>query len=138
MEDVDTPRVQSGAAPHILKTLEKFGFQWDGEVLYQSTRNEAYGKAFEMLRAAGHANPCGCNRRDTGERYRGACREVLAPKSTRSWRVRTSQESISFIDRVQGSQTQDVEDYCGDFVILRTDGFLPISLPSWWTIGNKV
>lgn len=128
MEDVDAPRVQPGAAPHILQTLEKFGFEWDGEVLYQSTRNKAYRKALETLRAAGHAYPCGCNRRDMGERYRGTCREGLGGRSTRSWRVRTSHEPISFMDRIQGSQTQDVEDYCGDFVILRADGIFAYQL----------
>jgi len=36
MEDIDTPRVVKGSADNILNCLEVFGFEWDGEVLYQS------------------------------------------------------------------------------------------------------
>ncbi|MDJ0882204.1 MAG: glutamate--tRNA ligase family protein, partial [Gammaproteobacteria bacterium] len=42
MEDVDTPRVVEGSVDDILFTLEAFGFEWDGEVLYQSQRFYAY------------------------------------------------------------------------------------------------
>jgi glutamyl-Q tRNA(Asp) synthetase len=128
MEDVDVPRVQPGAALHILQTLEKFGFEWDGEVVYQSARTAAYREVSAMLCAAGHVYPCGCNRKDTGERYRGTCRAGLSGKSPRSWRVRTSHEPITFIDRMQGLQMQNVEDYCGDFVILRADGLFAYQL----------
>ena len=41
IEDIDTPRVVPGCAAEILRTLETFGFEWDGEVLYQSTRRDA-------------------------------------------------------------------------------------------------
>jgi glutamyl-Q tRNA(Asp) synthetase len=130
MEDVDAPRVQPGAARDILETLERFGFEWDGEVLYQSARKYAYLEAFESLRNAGHVYPCGCSRKDVAEhqRYAGTCRSGLDGKSPRAWRVRTSPEPISFIDRVQGLQTQDVEDYCGDFVVLRADGLFAYQL----------
>jgi glutamyl-Q tRNA(Asp) synthetase len=40
MEDLDKPREVAGAANHILNTLEKFGLEWDGEVVYQSTRSK--------------------------------------------------------------------------------------------------
>jgi len=38
IEDVDPPRVVAGAADDILRTLEAFGFEWDGPVMYQSRR----------------------------------------------------------------------------------------------------
>jgi glutamyl-Q tRNA(Asp) synthetase len=34
MEDLDTERTQKGAASQILRDLERFGFQWDGVVIY--------------------------------------------------------------------------------------------------------
>ena len=55
IEDVDTPRNQPGAANGILRTLEYYGFEWDGPVLYQSSRFEAYQAAIEQLRAGGRA-----------------------------------------------------------------------------------
>jgi glutamyl-Q tRNA(Asp) synthetase len=45
MEDVDTPRNVPGAADDILKTLEAYGFEWVGAVLWQSRRFDAYAAA---------------------------------------------------------------------------------------------
>ena len=45
IEDVDAPRVVPDAADAILRTLEGFGFEWDGEVWRQSRRGEAYRDA---------------------------------------------------------------------------------------------
>jgi len=65
MEDLDTPRNVSGADADILRTLEHFGFEWDGPVLYQSTRLDAYRTALDQLRRGGHAYPCSCTRATT-------------------------------------------------------------------------
>ena len=53
MEDLDTPRNVPGAAGSILRVLEAFGFEWDGEVIYQSGRNDIYRAALEQLSAQG-------------------------------------------------------------------------------------
>ncbi|HWE50153.1 MAG TPA: glutamate--tRNA ligase family protein [Bryobacteraceae bacterium] len=50
IEDLDGPRTAKGAAADILRTLERFRFEWDGEVIYQSTRAEAYEEALEKLK----------------------------------------------------------------------------------------
>src|ERR1700692_4776370 len=60
MEDIATPRNVPGAACDILRTLERFGLEWDGPVLYQSTRIDAYETALGSL----NAFPCGCSRKD--------------------------------------------------------------------------
>jgi glutamyl-Q tRNA(Asp) synthetase len=65
MEDIDTPRVVPGADADILRTLERFGFEWDGPVLYQSTRLEAYREALEQLQRGGFVYPCSCSRTTT-------------------------------------------------------------------------
>ncbi|HBB69634.1 MAG TPA: tRNA glutamyl-Q(34) synthetase GluQRS, partial [Geobacter sulfurreducens] len=59
MEDLDTPRVVPGMADDILRTLECLGFDWDGDIMRQSRRADAYGAALQRLLAAGHAYPCG-------------------------------------------------------------------------------
>ena len=123
IEDIDTPRVQPGAADDILRTLAGFGLQWDGPVMYQSTRTEVYRAALDQLRRTGHAYPCACSRKEAGDRYPGTCRSgVPQGRTGRAWRIRTSAEPVCFEDRVQGRQCQNVEDYCGDFVALRADG----------------
>ncbi len=102
MEDVDRPREMPGAADAILADLEFFGFQWDGPVMYQSQRTDAYREALEQLKAADAVYPCGCSRKEIeGDQYPGTCSHGLPPgKVARAWRVRGE----------------------GDFVVLRADG----------------
>jgi glutamyl-Q tRNA(Asp) synthetase len=121
MEDLDTPRVVPGAADDILRTLERFGLQWDGPVLYQSSRIEAYEAALENLRARGLVFPCICSRKDVGERYPGTCRKGAKPGRT-SWRFQAGPATVAFVDRRLGTQSQNVEEYVGDFVLKRADG----------------
>ena len=70
IEDVDTPRVVAGAADAILRALEAFGFTWDGPVVWQSRRTEAYRAALERLRADGRLYACTCSRKDIAARAR--------------------------------------------------------------------
>lgn len=34
MEDLDTPRVVAGSADEILAALQRYGLQWDGDVVF--------------------------------------------------------------------------------------------------------
>ena len=132
MEDLDAPRMQPGAAALILRTLERLGLEWDGEVLYQSRRATLYQAALARLADCTYA--CGCTRReiadsslglaaDGAQIYPGTCRAGLPPgKAARAIRVRTRAGAVEFRDRLQGLQRQDVETEVGDFVLLRADG----------------
>ncbi|MEN3110402.1 tRNA glutamyl-Q(34) synthetase GluQRS [Uliginosibacterium paludis] len=133
MEDVDAPRTQPGAADHILRQLEAFGFEWDGEVLWQSQRLEAYQHSLDQLCQRGLAYPCGCSRREIADsalrapdgslRYPGTCREGLpAGRSPRAWRCRTDAALIEWQDALQGLQHERLAESTGDFVLLRADG----------------
>ena len=50
MEDLDRAREVRGAADGILRTLERFGLEWDGEVRVQSSRTRTYAGALDALR----------------------------------------------------------------------------------------
>jgi glutamyl-Q tRNA(Asp) synthetase len=140
MEDVDTPRNVAGAADVILSTLEAFGFEWDGPVLYQSSRFEAYAAALEKLKCAGLAYGCACSRKeiadsatrpavDGGLAYPGTCRNGLPPgKAARAWRLRVNDEEIAFDDRLQGRVAQHLDSDVGDFVLRRADGLFAYQL----------
>jgi glutamyl-Q tRNA(Asp) synthetase len=131
MEDLDTPRVVPGAADEILRALEACGMQWDGAIVSQSKRTDAYHAELHRLRAAGLVYACACSRREIadsalsgieGPVYPGTCRNGLAPgKTVRAWRINTRGAEIGFDDAVQGHVQQNLETDIGDFVLLRAD-----------------
>lgn len=63
IEDIDPPREVQGAAAGFLTTLELFGFEWDGEVVYQHQRTRLYQDALAQLVRDGFAYRCVCSRR---------------------------------------------------------------------------
>jgi len=141
IEDVDRPRCQPGATDDILRTLEAYGFAWDGEVLYQSRRDEAYRTALEKLHALGRVFPCACRRSELADSqiarlagdgaviYPGTCRAGLPPgRTARAWRLRVDAARIAFDDTVQGGITQDLAHDAGDFLLLRADGLFAYQL----------
>ena len=67
MEDPDPPREQPGAADSILRTLEACGLRWDGAVMHQSRRGDAYAAALARLQAQGLVYPCACTRREIAD-----------------------------------------------------------------------
>jgi glutamyl-Q tRNA(Asp) synthetase len=53
IEDIDPLREIPGAAAEILRTLERFGLEWDGPVSYQSRRRDWHDAALERLQQLG-------------------------------------------------------------------------------------
>lgn len=136
MEDLDPPREMAGATSHILHTLEAFGFEWDGEVAYQSRRYALYEETLCRLQTAGLVYPCHCSRKDwqAGARrgadgfvYNGRCRhpgQRPAPQGKQpAWRIRVPDRIIGFSDGIVGGYTQNLAGDIGDFVLLRADGY---------------
>ena len=131
MEDLDTPRTAPGAAEEILRALEACGMQWDGAIVYQSKRTDAYHAELHRLRAGGLVYPCSCSRREIADSavsgieglvYPGTCRGGLAPgKAVRAWRIDVRGADIRFDDAIQGTVHQDLAADVGDFVLLRAD-----------------
>ncbi|TAM44106.1 MAG: tRNA glutamyl-Q(34) synthetase GluQRS [Gammaproteobacteria bacterium] len=138
IEDLDPPREVPGAADDILRTLEAFGFEWDGEVMYQSRRHAAYEAALEKLRRDGTLYACACTRREIadssvngieGPVYPGTCRGGLQPgRNARAWRVRVDGAVVEFDDLLQGRQRSALATDIGDFVVKRADGFFAYQL----------
>ena len=131
IEDLDPPREQPGAADEILRTLERLGLYWDGEVVFQSRRRALYEESLNNLREFTYG--CGCSRReiadsaiglaaDGAQVYPGTCRGGLpCGKQPRALRLKVA-GSIEFVDRAQGRVRQDLEGEVGDFVLRRADG----------------
>lgn len=89
IEDLDHPKHKPGATEQLISDLQWLGFDWDGEVVFQSRRRQVYVNALNALRP--HLYPCFCSRADIanaqsaphpGEilRYPGTCR-TLSPEA---------------------------------------------------------
>ena len=130
IEDLDTPRNAAGAVDSILSDLERCAMHWDGEVMHQSRRTDAYAEALDHLADQGWTFACGCSRRDLVDGvYPGTCREGLpAGRSARSVRLRVPAASIEFHDAIQGPTIQFLDREAGDFVVLRADGIFAYHL----------
>ena len=133
IEDLDAPRVVPGAADDILRVLDALGLTWDGAVVYQSQRVEAYRAALFTLQRQQYVYACACTRKEIADSglsgiegyvYPGTCRDGLpAGRAARAWRLATQASgSVAFEDAVQGRIAQDIEHVVGDFVLLRADG----------------
>lgn len=144
IEDLDPPRAQPGATDDILRTLEAFGFSWDGPVLL-SQRLDLYQAALDSLTRRDLAYACSCSRSELqalqtqattnapveGDelRYPGLCRNgVQHPDRNVAWRLRVNEGTTAFHDALQGELTFDVSQMVSDFVIKRRDGLFAYQL----------
>lgn len=133
IEDLDTQRVQAaaGVAAEQQADLAALGLDFDGAVLWQSQRLDAYRDALASL----DTYPCYCTRREIAEAssaphsalrpYPGTClrltaarRAELAASRPAAVRVRAEGASSMIIDVLHGEVTGVVD----DFVLLRNDG----------------
>ncbi|MFO7813790.1 MAG: tRNA glutamyl-Q(34) synthetase GluQRS [Pelovirga sp.] len=139
IEDLDLPRVVPGAATALLLLMEDLGFEWDGQVSYQSARFDRYQDILKKLRERQLVFDCTCSRREIlasaphpgedGPIYPGTCRQgVRGNRRECSVRLRVEDEDICYIDGIQGGQRQNLEREVGDFVLYRADGVFAYQL----------
>lgn len=142
IEDIDGPRVRSEASRGILDDLSWLGLDWDEGPLLQSARLDAHRAAVAVLVEQRFAYPCVCSRSEVEQAssaphagdgasvYPGTCRDRFASMdeartaSGREPAVRfdTRGARITFVDRLAGPRSIDVEHQLGDFVIAKADG----------------
>lgn len=134
MEDLD--RTAQGADQRQLADLAAIGLDWDGEVIYQTSRLEVYRSVIDRLRADGRTFECFCTRREILEApsaphapqgaYPGTCRDLSeAQRAERraagrppAIRIRSDVDEFTVHDLLHGDYTAMVD----DFVICRNDG----------------
>ncbi|MGF6224166.1 tRNA glutamyl-Q(34) synthetase GluQRS [Pseudomonas frederiksbergensis] len=131
MEDLDPPREEPGAQAAILKALESYGFEWDGDMVRQSDRHAAYDDVINRLFNQGLAYACTCSRKQLEPYhgiYPGFCRNAGHGTENAAIRLRVPELEYHFIDRVQGEFRQHLGREVGDFVIRRRDGLYAYQL----------
>jgi glutamyl-tRNA synthetase len=142
IEDLDGPRVKTGADQQAMNDLKWLGLDWDRGPIYQSPRSSIYRAAVDRLLADGKAYPCICTRRevelaasaphaeDGAAIYPGTCRGKFktlqeaqaAAGRTPAVRFAVPEGTITFDDPFQGPCRFDPARDLGDFVILKADG----------------
>jgi glutamyl-Q tRNA(Asp) synthetase len=132
IEDVDTPRVVEGSTSQMLQDLETFGFEWDGEIIYQSDQFDRYAIVVQQLLDQGSAFACECSRRTMreakaktgplGSIYPGFCRDKNLIQTNHSIRINTQSAGVMrYNDLLFSEVALDVPQRAGDFVIRRAD-----------------
>ena len=135
IEDIDPPREQPGATTEIISALERYGFEWDGDVIFQSKSSREHQAALTSLTERKLAYRCQCSRRDLldaprgdlGVIYPGTCRNGCDADEV-AIRLRTNDTEIAFDDILQGRLAQHLESESGDFIIRRRDGLIAYHL----------
>ncbi len=147
IEDVDTQREQQGSSQSIIQTLEDYGFEWDGDIRFQSQHSDDYQRELERLEDSIFA--CSCSRKYLRENapsdkysyvYPGFCRDKNLHKMAIkgggdlfSYRIRTDVKiclQASDFEELcqQESLKQNIEKEVGDFVLKRRDGLFAYHL----------
>jgi glutamyl-Q tRNA(Asp) synthetase len=140
IDDLDRNRCIPGLADQFQAVLEHFGFEWDGNVCFQSDRIELYEAALASLQRDERCYPCRCSRSQLAALalepgaepvYPGTCRNDPAAGSTAHalrFLIAADAAVIGFDDEWQGCVQQDCVREAGDFVIRRRDGYFAYHL----------
>lgn len=142
IEDLDGPRIQSGAAESILEDLAWLGLDWDEGPVTQRDRLAEYREVLQAWHRAGWVYPCVCTRRDVeaaasaphagneGPIYPGTCRGRFADAQAAhaatgksvAWRFAVAKDcTVRFEDAIAGRQEFRVDQALGDFVVWKKD-----------------
>ncbi|QAR47535.1 tRNA glutamyl-Q(34) synthetase GluQRS [Kosakonia cowanii] len=131
IENIDPPREVPGAAETILRQLEHYGLHWDGEVLWQSRRHEAYREVLMRLHREGLSYFCTCTRariQSVGGFYDGHCRTLNHGPENAAVRLLQRQPVLEFTDRLRGRIVAEEKLAREDFIIHRRDGLFAYNL----------
>lgn len=131
IEDIDPPREVPGASQQILRTLEAYGLHWDGSVLYQSSRLDAYEAQLQQLLSHNKAYYCQCTRKQIqamGAAYDGRCARRTPRHRQGAIRICNTHPVTQFYDQLLGDIHIDANFASEDFIIKRRDGLMAYQL----------
>ena len=130
IEDTDIPRIYPGSQSHILACIEAFGFEPDGEIIFQKDRLDIYEQVLEQLKVKDLVYACQCTRKMLGSNhiYQDTCRNLHLPFAHQAIRLKVDEVEICFEDRLQGRHCSQLKTELGDFVLKRRDGIINYQL----------
>lgn len=138
IENLDAERSKPQFIDAVQRDFEALGLIWDEGPYFQHDRDEAYRAAYDELCERGLVYPCFCTRSDLhaasaphhGEKlvYAGTCRNLTDEERAERMKERrpasrliVPDETLSFVDGIQGAYSQNLAVECGDFLIRRSD-----------------
>lgn len=135
IEDTDRERSKDEHCQQILSMLRWMGMDWDGEVVYQSRRQERYREIIQQLIDQGDAYYCDCSQERLEQLRKEQMAAKLKPRYDRHCRDRNNPPSVQSVVRfktplegdvvVQDSLKGEVRfsnSELDDLVIARADG----------------
>lgn len=131
IEDLDPPREVAGAASLIIQTIENYGLEWDGDIIYQSKRHDLYQSQIEQWLKENNAYYCQCTRKqikEDGGFYLGHCREKHHSEKNAAVRLVMQHPVESFNDIKHGTIAIPNQLAQEDFIIKRRDGLFAYNL----------
>ena len=132
IEDLDPPRESPTAPQEIISQLKAFGLNWDGDILFQSTRLDAYQTAMTQLQLEQRTYHCTCSRKSLPTVYPGICRAQKKPLehggNTAAIRLKLPDETLAIDDGHLGLVEWRLKQEVGDFIIKRKDGLFAYQL----------
>jgi len=145
IDDIDPPRAMPDAVEHFSRTLENYGFYWDGPLIQQSMHTKFYLSKLDQLNQQSQLFICQCSRADLAglTLYPGHCRDKgtdraavehrLARPDITSSDTKTAvrvivSNNVSFTDLIQGPQHFQTTSDIGDTIVFRKDDFFSYAL----------
>lgn len=128
IEDLDPPRESPQAAEHIIHSLRNHGLVWDGDILFQHTRGNAYEQVLQQLAQQGLLFRCACSRTQleaTAGLHQGICQSHNGPFALR---VPVDSDQRCFDDRLQGQICERLGNTAGDIIVKRKEGLYAYQL----------
>ena len=141
IEDTDKVRSRQKFVDQICESLIWIGCRWDGDLVFQSKRNELYKSELEVLLKSGNAYRCFCDKEELanirrkreqaglGYSYPGLCRSLnkneikvkLKDNTPNVIRIRIPEGQTRFLDSIYGDISVNNSEL-DDFIVSRTDG----------------
>jgi glutamyl-tRNA synthetase len=146
MEDLDGPRIKTGADAQAISDLTWLGINWDNtDIRYQRADLSRYIHAMKTLASKRLVYPCACTRKEIQSaqsaphasdhelRYPGTCRCRLGTLAftgqepgTDNWRMIVPDEPVAVDDAFAGMHTFNIQHSVGDMIVWTKAG-----LPSY-------
>lgn len=135
IEDTDKERSKTEFVENIFTTLSNLNLDYDGEVVYQSSRIERHKEVAYQLLKEGKAYKCYCTQTELENEREIARQKGETPQYSRKCRDNTEEKDLPFTIRLKTEKTGSLvftdliqgeciiqNQYMDDMILLRSDG----------------